>query len=465
MQPELLRGIPKMDVLLSRDDMKPLRDRYGQQTVLRAAREVLLVLRGEILSGTRVALPSGEQIALLVKAHLQKAQKPSLVRVINATGIILHTNLGRAPLPRAALERVIAASEGYANLEYDNVAGTRGSRHTHLASLLSELTGAEDAMVVNNNAAAVLLMLSALAGGREVIISRGELIEIGGSFRIPDIMVLSGATLREVGTTNRTHPQDYERALNEKTGAIMKAHTSNYKVIGFTKETSVEELVCIGKAHGVPVLYDLGGGLLAKHANALIPDEPCVIEHIRAGVDVLCFSGDKLLGGPQAGILLGTHKAIAQCRRHPLARALRVDKMTIAALEGTLALYRDETLAMREIPVLQMAGATQEALAEKAACLMDKLEFMKDQLSILHEESQIGGGTTPAYTLPTVAVAISPKDCGVDALEESLRGWHIPIVARVVRGKLVLDMRTVREEELIIIADCLRSVIGKENAK
>lgn len=460
MQNEKLKAIPKMDILLSQSEPMALIHLYGRKTVLKAAREVVQMIRDEIQSGVRLALPSEQTLHQFIKEHVQKASVPSLTRVINATGVLLHTNLGRAPLAKAAVDRVLEVASTYTTLEYDKATGDRGSRHTHVASLLVSLTGAADAMVVNNNAAAVLLMLSSLANGKEVIISRGELVEIGGSFRIPEIMTLSGATLCEVGTTNRTYAEDYINALSEKTGALLKVHTSNYKIIGFTKETSVQELVSIGKANNVPVLYDLGGGLLVKDAKACITDEPCVCDYMNAGVDLLCFSGDKLLGGPQSGILLGTKEAIAKCKRHPLARALRVDKMTLAALEGTLMLYRDDALALREIPILKMATAPIDTLQKRATKLMDRLDAIRDQVTIIKTESQIGGGTTPALVLPSVAVAITPRQCSAVALEKTLRSYSVPIVARIAQDLVILDMRTVQDTELTVIADCLLAAIS-----
>lgn len=462
MQNDKRKSLPKIDIVLSQSEPLALIEIYGRKPVLQATREIIQILRDEMQSGMRQALPSEQALHQLIKERVREAFVPSLTRVVNATGVLLHTNLGRAPLGKTAVDRVVEVARAYTTLEYDIETGNRGSRHTHVAKLLISLTGAEDAMVVNNNAAAVLLMLSSLARGKEVLISRGELVEIGGSFRIPEIMTLSGALLREVGTTNRTHPEDYCRALSENTGALLKVHASNYQIIGFTKETSVQELVSIGKANGIPVLYDLGGGLFAKDAKAVITGEPCVHDFINAGVDMLCFSGDKLLGGPQAGILLGTKEAITKCKRNPLARAFRVDKMTLAALEGTLMLYKDEALAMREIPVLRMATETVETLQAKAACLVTMLDFIKDQVCIMATESQIGGGTTPTLRLPSVAVAIIPRRYSVDALEKAIRGFSVPIVARIAQDMVILDMRTVQEEELSIIVDCLKAALGME---
>ncbi len=457
MQNRLLQQIPKMDDLLAWPEIAPVLDAYGYAEALAAARGALDDLRAAILRGELAALPTREPLATLVMNRARRAAIPSLRRVINATGVLLHTNLGRAPLAECAAQRAAEVARGYSTLEYRVADGARGSRHTHVARLLCDLTGAEDAMVVNNNAAAVLLMLSALAHGREVVVSRGELVEIGGSFRIPDIMALSGAILREVGTTNRTHAADYADAIGEATGALMKAHTSNYRIIGFTHEVELDALVALGREKGLPVLYDLGGGYLLPMEGFPAPEEPCVADCVRTGVDVLCFSGDKLLGGPQAGILLGSRQHIARLKKHPLARALRVDKMTLAALEATLALYRDPSRATQEIPVLRMMKETPEALREKASRLAVRLGFLSPAPAVVEEAGQIGGGTAPGVALPSVAVAIAPAARGADWLEARLRGHEPPIIARIARDRLLLDVRTLDEADFDEIAACLRA--------
>lgn len=309
-------------------------------------------------------------------------------------------------------------------------------------------------MVVNNNAAAVLLMLSALTKGFEVVVSRGELVEIGGSFRIPDIMALSGAFLREVGTTNRTHLQDYADAVNEKTAAFLKAHTSNYRIVGFTHEVSLEEMVALGRKHDITVLYDLGGGYLLPMEGAPVSDEPCVVDCLKKGVNVVCFSGDKLLGGPQAGILLGNARLIRRMKTHSLARALRVDKMTLAALEATLSLYKDPERAQQEIPVLRMMSDSVDSLRAKGERLVALLDAEEWSPTVLEEPGQIGGGTTPALELPSVAVAIVPKTHGVDWLEGILRAYEPPIIGRIAKDRLLLDVRTLEEADFQEIAAC-----------
>ena len=456
MSNEILRKIPKMDTLLAHPAIAECRDEYGHAAVLSATRNVLDNLRESCLRG-ETAIPTNDALAAQVVERVRREGIPSLRRVINATGVLLHTNLGRAPLAECAAQRAIEVACGYSTLEYSVLDGGRGSRHAHVARLLSELTGAEDAMVVNNNAAAVLLMLTVMAKGRDVVISRGELIEIGGSFRIPDIMALSGVILREVGTTNRTRIEDYAAAIGEQTGALMKAHTSNYKIVGFTQEASLAELADLGHEHGIPVLYDLGSGTLLPMQDFAM-DEPRVADCVQKGADVLCFSGDKLLGGPQAGILLGRKAHIARMKTHPLARALRVDKMTLAALEATLCLYRDPTRAMEEIPVLRMLSEPVEALRGKAERLVSLLGFLSPAPVVLEEPGRVGGGTAPGETLPSVAVALA-SDRGADWLMVALRRHEPPIIARVARELLLLDMRTVEEADFPRIVECLRGAV------
>ncbi len=462
MQNELFRKIPKVDELLAQDGLVLAGEEWGRACVLTAARRVLDALRESIFSGETQSVPGIEVVTGLVLEEARRSRIPSLRRVINATGILLHTNLGRAPLAERAVQSAAEVARGYSTLEYNTKAGERGSRHDHVAKLLCALTGAEDAMVVNNNAAAVLLMLAALAKGAEVVVSRGELVEIGGSFRIPDIMALSGAILREVGTTNRTHPSDYESAIGQETGALLKAHSSNYRIIGFTRDVSLEEMVAIGKERGIPVLYDLGGGYLLPMEGMLAPDEPCVADYVKMGVDILCFSGDKLLGGPQAGILLGGAKYIGRLKKHPLARALRVDKMTLAALEATLSLYWDPKCAQKEIPVLRMLRDPLDSLWAKAERLAAMLDFSKWAPTVVEEKGQIGGGTAPALDLRSAAVAIAPKAHGVDWLESILRGHEPPIIGRIAKDRLLLDVRTLDESCFREIAACLN---GIEEAK
>jgi L-seryl-tRNA(Ser) seleniumtransferase len=390
-----------------------------------AARAVIAERRAELLAG------ADGQVDLVARTRARL--RPSLQRVLNATGVVVHTNLGRAPLAQAAREAVARVAGGYANLELDLATGRRGSRQDHVEGLLRELTGAEAAMAVNNCAAAVLLAVAALAGpGREVVVSRGQAIEIGGAFRIPEVVAQAGARLVEVGTTNRTRLDDYRRALTDQTAAILRAHPSNFRTVGFTEEVGIEALCSLG----VPVIDDAGSGNLAE--LDLLAGEPEVRRSVRAGCAVVCFSGDKLLGGPQAGVMVGTADAIAACRAHPLARAVRIDKLSLAALEATLALYRDPEQAVREIPVLRM-------LAEDAAPRARRLaELVGGEL--VEAAARVGGGALPLLELPGVAVAVEPE------LAEPLRAGDPPVVGRVRDGRLLLDARTLADDEIELAA-------------
>jgi L-seryl-tRNA(Ser) seleniumtransferase len=384
---------------------------------------------------------------LLRRARMLLAElsRPSLRRVLNATGVIIHTNLGRAPLPASARAAVAGAAEGYSNLELDLETGERGSRHAHVESLLSELTGGEAAIVVNNGAAAVLLAVAALAGRhRAIVVSRGQLVEIGGGFRIPDVIAQSGAELIEVGTTNRTRIEDYERAIREadrEVGAVLRVHQSNFRTVGFVEEVSIEELCALGP----PVIDDVGSGVLATvHEMPALADEPPIKRSIAAGAALVCCSGDKLLGGPQAGVIVGSRAAVGAARSHPLARALRIDKLSLAALAATLALYRDPARVRREIPVLAMLDIAPAALAERA----DRLaRGIGPQASVVHAVAKVGGGALPLIELGGPAVELESSD-GPAALASALRGGHPPLIARINAGRLLLDPRTLADDEL-----------------
>ncbi len=449
----LLRNIPKVDDILALPGVEGAEKTYGREAVVAAVRTVLDAARDAVLQGAATTVPDAHAALAAAVTALEKSAQPHLRRVVNATGIILHTNLGRAPLARGAAEAAREAAAGYSNLEYIIEEAKRGSRHSHVDALLCELTGAEAAMVVNNNAAAVLLALSAMAKGGEVVVSRGELVEIGGSFRIPEIMELSGATLKEVGATNRTHPADYERAIGENTTALFKAHPSNFRLEGFTSEVSLAELVEIGKQHGVPVIYDLGGGGLYRWQAAALPNEPSVEDSLEAGPDILTFSGDKLLGGPQAGVVLGKQALVEKLKKHPFARAMRVDKMTLAALEATLRLYRSETLAKREVPTLAMLYADETALRQKAETLLQMLPFLGADAEVTQETGQLGAGSAPMLPLASWAVAITREPV---RLEAALRGHTVPVIGRIAHDKLILDVRTIKDDELTIVADTLQ---------
>ena len=437
--------IPSIDMLRQRAGVRALEARYGPEATVNALRAAAAavrqsIARGESTSGTAI----GDRIETDAAAALADAFRPSLVPVINATGVIIHTNLGRAPLSRSALDRVADVASGYSSLEYDLGRGGRGRRDVHAEALLCRLTGAEAAVVVNNNAAATLLVLAALAAGREVIVSRGELVEIGGGFRVPDVMAQSGATLREVGTTNKTRASDYAAAIGGRTALILRVHPSNFRIEGFTERPALAELVAIGRKSGVPVAEDLGSGLLTADAAL---DEPAVSTTVAAGADVCCFSGDKLLGGPQAGIIVGRAPFVDTIRRHPLMRALRVDKMTYAALEATLSDYAAGR-ADAEVPVRRMLSLGADVIrarSEAVATAINRLAGWRAET--LDGVSAIGGGSAPGVELPTRLVAITLEGISPDALEARLRGLTPPLIARIERDRLLLDLRTVLPEQ------------------
>ena len=455
----MLRGIPKVDELMQREAILALREELPTAAVRAAVREELEVLRQAILAGSVQALPEEAALCAAVCRRAREDALPSLRPVINGTGVVLHTNLGRSCLSQRAADAVTAVARGYSTLEYDLAKGQRGSRHDHIEALVCQVTGAEAAMVVNNNAAAVLLILSALGKGGEVITSRGELVEIGGSFRIPDIMVQCGCTLREVGATNKTHLRDYENAIGPETRALLKVHTSNFKIMGFSQSVPLEELVALGRERGLPVIEDLGSGSLVDLEQFGIHDEPTVQQSVKAGVDIISFSGDKLLGGPQAGIILGRAEYIRLLKRHPLARAMRVDKMTIAALRETLYAYTDPELACREIPVLAMLGAKPHQLREKAGALCALLKEQGVDAQVVPTQDQVGGGSVPTQLLDAWAVAIDPGAMTVDQLEEKLRLRPLPIIGRITHEQYILDVRTLMERDFPYIARTAGEVV------
>ena len=407
------------------------------------------VARAE-LADRRAELLAGAADAPDLVARARDRLRPSLRRVLNATGVVVHTNLGRAPLAAEARAAVARAAEGYANLEYDVARGERGSRQAHVEGLLRELTGAEAALAVNNCAAATLLAAAALANGRELVVSRGQLIEIGGAFRIPDVVAQAGARMVEVGTTNRTRLADYASAVTADTGAILRAHPSNFRTLGFVEAVEIEALCGLG----VPVIDDVGSGVLADDVEALA-GEPPVRRSVRAGAAVVCFSGDKLLGGPQAGLMVGEREAIAACRRHPLARAVRIDKLSLAALEATLALYRDPAHARRALPVLAMLDADPDALDARARRLAEATGG-----TVVRASAKVGGGALPLLELPGPAVALDPGPAGPDALAAALRAGDPPVVGRIQDGGLLLDPRTLTDEEADLAARAVRAAQG-----
>ncbi len=454
----VLRNIPKVDELLNHPALLALDLPAG--SIRAAVREDLEALRGQVLSGALDVLPDKASIAAAAGERARREALPSLRPVINGTGVVLHTNLGRSCLSQRAVEAVAAVAGGYSTLEYDVAQGCRGSRHSHIETLLAQATGAEAAMAVNNNAAAVLLILSAIGKGGEVAASRGEMVEIGGSFRIPDIMTQCGCALREVGTTNKTHLYDYENAIGPETKALLRVHTSNYRIVGFSERPALAELVELGHRHGLPVIEDLGSGSLADLNAFGIHDEPTVQQSVKAGVDLISFSGDKLLGGPQAGLILGKKAYIDQLKKHPLARAVRVDKMTIAALRETLYAYLDPARARKEIPVLSMLGEPPHMLHSKAALLCQQLMGQGCAAQVVETESQVGGGSCPAQTLPSWAVAVEPGKLTADALESALRRRERPIIGRISQGRYLLDVRTLRVEDFAYIETAVREVLS-----
>lgn len=500
---ELLRRLPKIDEVLKEGSLVVLSEEKGSLLVTEAVRGVIADMRKNILeideerlavldsaadgalhgsNESKSALASffsqfePANVAARAAARLAEDESLNLYPVVNATGTILHTNLGRAPLCADAVENVAKVSRSYSDLEYNVAKGARGSRHDLVGNLIAELTGAEDAMVVNNNAAATMIVLASMGAGKEIIVSRSELVEIGGAFRIPDIMSQSGAFLQEVGTSNKTKPSDYEKAIMTKemlaeepwkndprgtrrfeTGALMKVHKSNYDILGFTEEASLEDLVEIGKKHDLPVIFDMGNGLMLDMSEYGLR-EPNIPASLATGIDVMLFSGDKLLGGPQAGIIVGKKKYISRMKKHPLARAMRVDKMTFAALEATLAKYKDPKIALRDIPVLNMISASGDEMKAKAERLADEIAKANSglELEIVAVKDQIGGGSAPMVRLPGWAVSVRDGSRSADSIERRLRKGKVPVVARIHDDMLLLCVRTVFEYEFGLIADALR---------
>ena len=444
------RRLPAVDALLAEPDIAGLVEAHPRALVTRAVRDTIERAR----ANGGAAPPEGWGPAVLARVHRLAA--PSLAPLVNATGVVLHTNLGRAPLAPAAIAALARIAGGYTNLEYDVARGARGSRHGLCRELLVELTGAEDALVVNNAAGAVLLALSALARDGAAVVSRGELVEIGGAFRIPDVMARSGAKLVEVGTTNRTHHKDYEAALAADTRLLLKVHRSNFQVTGFTAEVTAAELAALGHSRGVASLYDLGSGLLLDLTAWGLKGEPTVAEALASGVDAVAFSGDKLLGGPQAGILLGARAAIEACRTDPLARAVRSDKLTLAALEATLALYRDPERARREIPVLRMLTEDVAEIRRRGDALQ---RSVGNDAELTEGESEVGGGSFPGAKLKTWLVALHPPHPTPDIVAARLRAGDPPVIARIAGDRVVLDPRTIFPEQLEVVARAVRAAL------
>ena len=459
----LFRNIPKVDVLLEKPEIINLINNHHRDVVVDAIREEIDKLRNFIKENDDISLIE-EKINNLVEnigINVEKVYSYNLRKVINGTGTILHTNLGRAIISKKHADYLSEVVTSYSNLEYNLEEGKRGERYSHFEKLICKITGAECAMAVNNNAAAVMLVLSSMAENKEVIVSRGELVEVGGKFRIPDVMKSSKAHLVEIGTTNKTHLEDYEDAISENTGAFLKVHTSNFKILGFTESVSIDELCKLGKEKEIPVIEDIGSGVLVDLSKYGLEYEPTVQDSIKAGVDIVSFSGDKLLGGPQAGIIVGKKKYIDKMKKNPLTRAFRIDKFTATILEMILHEYLSEEDAIKNIPVLSLITKDIKEIEESANKLYEKLNDLKDvaQVEIEDTLSQIGGGSLPAERIKSKCVTIMPKNMSTAALEEKLRLGENPVVGRISEDKLILDMRTVLADEIDVLVQKITNVL------
>ncbi len=466
-QKQLLRELPAVDRVIELAKADPAFELVPPSVLVGTIRAVIEAKRRRILEhpddGGRAPEHADARTLAQVKQAVRQVMMPNLRRVVNATGVVIHTNLGRSLLAEEAVERMLSVAGRYSNLEYDLTAGRRGSRYTAVRDLLCEITGAEDAMVVNNNAGAVLISLETLARGRSVVVSRGDLVEIGGSFRIPDVMAKSGAILKEVGTTNRTHLRDYQGAIDAQTALILKVHWSNYSIVGFTAQVPLVELAALGAERGLPVMEDLGSGTFVDFSKYGMLKEPTVQESVAGGADVVTFSGDKLLGGPQAGIIVGRKPLIERIRKNPINRALRIDKLTLAALEGTLRLYRDEPRAVTAVPTLRMLTEKEESLAARARDLERRLESLADArlaIDTVRLPSKAGGGSLPLLELPSRCLKLRIAGLSANALELKLRRNEPPIISRIEDDAVVMDIRTIQEDELAIIASALSSVLS-----
>ena len=461
--PNIFRNLPSVNQLLENPQLKQMVETVNHSVVADGVRTFLDDLRTQVSNAAEdVPIPSPNEIAEKIADWLKSEERPYLRPVINGTGIILHTGLGRAPLATDAIKAVNEIAVGYASVEVDLNTGERGQRIKAVERLLCELTGAEAALIVNNNAAATMIALSALAAGTEVIVSRGQLIEIGGSYRLPDVMECSGAKLKEVGTTNKTHLYDYENAIGEHTGALLKVHPSNFEVVGFTKTVSTKELVDLAAKHDIPVIDDVGSGALIDYAKFGLMDEPVVEQSIKDGADIVLFSGDKLIGGPQCGIVIGKKKYVDKILKNPLMRAMRVDKMTLAALAATLRLYRDEEKAKQEVPILRMLSMPTENLKLRATKLAQQISHLPSigVCDVVEDQSMLGGGSLPTQKISTWCVAIEPKSGSVNNFSSLLRKATPSVIGRVQKDRLFLDMRTVQpsqDAELVSIFETLGS--------
>lgn len=458
---ELLSQLPSVDdVLKSRHGQEWLKI-YPRRYVIKAIREIIDFRRKEILSGT-IKEPNMEEMVPDIELMLKGLSSPSLRPVINATGVVIHTNLGRSVLSKRVMENVFKIATAYSNLEYDLAEGKRGKRYSHIKRLLTEITEAEDGFVVNNNAAAVFLCLNEMAKGKEVIVSRGELIEIGGSFRIPDVMASSGAILREVGTTNKTHLYDYERAINENTALILKVHPSNYRIQGFTEDVAIEDLVELAHGKGISVMCDLGSGCLLDLRPYGIHSEPSVREIVKKEVDLVTFSGDKLLGGPQAGIIVGKRQLIERIQKNPLTRAVRIDKLTLSALEMTLFEYLDEEKAKKNIPTIRMILEDPLKIKERAKKIYNRLirTVKGAEIELIQDVSRAGGGSLPEVDFLTYAVTVKPGLISVKMLEKRLRSGSPPVIVRVRDDRIIIDARTIEDKEVPELVKRVREALS-----
>jgi len=461
---DILRKIPSIDEVVNAEAVARLATEHERELIVRIAREAVDALRSEIKKADDAADidVSLEAVSSRVAEAVRRKFAPSIRHCVNATGIVLHTGLGRAVLPKEAADAVVDVMRGYCNLATDLETGQRGSRHVHFTKLLCELTGAEDATVVNNNAAATMLMLNTLAAGKEVIVSRGQLVEIGGSFRMPDVMAASGAIMREVGTTNKTHLRDYENAINENTGAILRVHMSNYRIVGFFEEPGVAELTELAHKHNLAMLDDLGSGALVELSNYGVESEPMVRDSIKAGVDAACFSGDKLIGGPQCGIVVGKKPAIEAMKKNPLARALRIGKLEVAALEATLRLFLEPGRIDQTHPTYRMLSMKPDEIGRRARAIAKKLEGIAAEVAVIDGTSQVGSGSVPAEMLPTKLVSVRPKKLSAECVARKLRSHEPPVFARIHQEAVLFDPRTIQPGEETIVVDALREiVIGK----
>lgn len=460
----LYKMIPKVDQILEDEVIKDLLDKNSKNLVMESIHEELDNIRNNISNGYDKNIISNKIENLIdnIKDNLMNKKTFSLRNVVNASGVVIHTNLGRSVLNSEIFENIKKVSIGYSNLEYNLEKGERGSRYSHLSEIIKKITGAEDCMVVNNNAAAVMLILSTIAKGKNVITSRSELVEIGGSFRIPDVCRESGAELKEIGTTNKTHLRDYENAIDENTAALFKVHQSNFKILGFTEAVSSFELKSLKEKYNIPIIEDLGSGVLIDLSKYGLSHEPTVQECIKNGVDIVSFSGDKLLGGVQAGIIVGKKEYIEKMKKNQLTRALRVDKFTLSALEAVFSYYIDEELAISKIPTLNMLTIKIEKLYDKAQKLIEYLgENNEFSYAIIDIDSEVGAGSLPTQKLPSKAIKVISKSFTENELEEKLRSNRIPIITRIYKGNLIFDVRTIFENEFCIIKDALNSLIGE----